>query len=100
MSERWFMKIKKRIGSRTLPWETPSLTESGDERIQFESHALVTRVHKDSKPCVEVALYAIGREFGGKGRMPYCIKSSRFVWRDGPDLMSDIEGLYPLLGAS
>ena len=30
--------------------------------------------------------------------MTDCIKSSRYVQRDGPDLMSDIEGLHQLVG--
>ena len=32
--------------------------------------------------------------------MPDCIKSIRYVQRDCPYLMSDIEGLHPLLGES
>ena len=51
-----------------------------------------------SKPCVELALYAIGREFGEQGGMADCIKTLRYVQRDGPDLMSNIEGFDALLG--
>ena len=58
------------------------------------------RVEDVSNPRVELALDAIGRPFGEHGSMPDCVKSTRYVQRDGPDLMSDIEGLYPLLGES
>ena len=47
---------------------------------------------------MELALDAIDREFGEEGRMRDCIKSTRYVKRDGPDVMSEIEDLYPLLG--
>ena len=59
---------------------------------------MATRVEEVSKPCVEFALDAIGREFGEQGGMPDCIKSTRYVYRDGPDLISAIEGFHPLLG--
>ena len=58
------------------------------------------RIEDVSKPCVELALDAIGRQFGEQGRTPDCIKSMRYVQRDGPDLLSDIEGLHRLLGES
>ena len=63
-----------------------------------ESHTLAMRVEEVSKPRVELAFDAIGREFGEWGRMPDCIKSTRYVQRDGPDLMSDNEGLHHVLG--
>ena len=50
------------------------------------------RVEEVSNPRVELALDSIGRQFGEQGRMPDFIKSSRYVQRDSPDLMSDIEG--------
>ena len=50
---------------------------------------LAERVENVSKPCVELAWDVIGREFGEQG--------TRCVERDGPDLMTDIEGLYPLV---
>ena len=50
------------------------------------------RVEEVSNPRVELALESIGRQFGEQVRMPDCIKSLRYVQRDGPDLMSDIEG--------
>ena len=56
---------------------------------------MATRMEKVIRPCVELALDAIGREFGEKGRMSDCTK--RYVQRDSPDLTSDIEGLHPLL---
>ena len=59
----------------------------------FESNTLASRVEEISKPCVELALDAIGREFGEQGGMPKCIESSRYVQRDGPNLVSDIEGV-------
>ena len=46
---------------------------------------------------VELALDVIGREFGEHGLMPDSIEIMRYVQRDGPDLMFDIEGLHPLL---
>ena len=47
-------------------------------------------VEEVSKPCVELALDAIRREFGEQGRMSDCIKNMRYVKRDSPDLISDI----------
>ena len=55
---------------------------------------LVTRGEEVSNSRVELALDSIVRLFGEQGRMPDCIKSSRYVQRDGPDLMSDIEGFH------
>ena len=49
------------------------------------------RVEEVSNPRVELALDPIGRQFGEQGRMPDCNKSSRYVQRDIPDLISDIE---------
>ena len=59
---------------------------------------VAARVEEVRKPCVELALDVIGREFGERGGMPDCIKGMRYVQRDGPDLTSDIEGLHSLLG--
>ena len=56
------------------------------------------RVEEDSNLRVELALDGIGRTYGEQVRMPDCIKSTRYVQRDCPDLMSDTEGLHPLLG--
>ena len=56
------------------------------------------RVEEVSKPGVELQLDAIGREFEEQGRMPDRTESSIYVSRDSPYLMSDIEGLHPLLG--
>ena len=56
------------------------------------------RVEEVRKPCVELSLDSIGRELGEQGKMSDCIKSTRYVQRDGRDLLSDIEGLHPLLG--
>ena len=47
---------------------------------------------------MELALDAIGKQFGEQGRMSDCIKCTMYVQRASPDLMSDIEGLHPLLG--
>ena len=49
---------------------------------------------------MELTLDAIGREIGKQGGMPDCIECSRYVERDGPDHMSDIEDLLPLFGES
>ena len=62
----------------------------------IESHTLATRVEEVSNPRVELALDSIDRHFGEQGWMQGI--SSRYVQRDGPDLMSDIEGLHSLLG--
>ena len=59
---------------------------------------MVKRIKEGTDPRMELALDAMLREFEEQGRMPDCIKSSRYVPRDSPDLMSDIEGLHPLLG--
>ena len=59
-----------------------------------EWYTLVTRVEEVSNPRVELTLDSIGE----KGRLPDCIESSRYVQRDGLDLMPDIEGLHSLLG--
>ena len=61
---------------------------------------LAMRTEEVNKARVELALDATGRKFGEQGGMPDCIASSRYVERDGPDLMSNIEGLHPLLGES
>ena len=63
-----------------------------------ECHTSATRVEEVRKTCVELALDAIGSEFGEHGRMPDCMQNTRYVWRDGPDLMSRIEGLHPFFG--
>ena len=60
--------------------------------------AVITRVEEVRIPRVELALDSIGRHFGEQGRMPDCIKSSRYGQRDGPDLMSDIEGIPSIVG--
>ena len=45
-----------------------------------------------------MSLVTIGREFGEQGRVPYRVKSMRYVSRYGSDFMSGIENLHPLLG--
>ena len=45
-----------------------------------------------------MALDTIGREFGEQGRVPDCVKSTRYVEGDTADFMSGIEDLHPLLG--
>ena len=61
---------------------------------------MASQLHSEelSNPRVELALDSIGRQFGEQVGMPDSIKSSNYVQRNGPDLMSDIEGLHPLLG--
>ena len=39
-----------------------------------------------------------GREFGEQGRVPDCVKSTRYMSGYGSDFMSGIEDLHPLLG--
>ena len=48
-------------------------------------------VEEVSNPRVELA------DFREQDGVPDFIKSSRYVQRDGPNLMSDIVGLHPLL---
>ena len=55
------------------------------------------RVEEVSQACVELNLDSIGRPFVEQGRMPDHINSMRYVQIDGPNLMSDIDGLHPLL---
>ena len=45
-----------------------------------------------------MALDSMGREFGEKGRVLDCVKSTRYVLGFGSDFMSGIEDLHPLLG--
>ena len=45
-----------------------------------------------------MALDTIGREFGEQGRVPDCVKSTRYVEGNGSDFISGIEDLHPLLG--
>ena len=59
---------------------------------------LSTRVEEVCHPGVELALDSLGTQSGEQGRMSDSIESSKYVQRDGPDHMSDIEGLHPLLG--
>ena len=49
---------------------------------------LATRVKEVNKPCVELAMDAIGRVWRARwgSRLYLC---SLFVWRKNPDLMSD-----------
>ena len=56
---------------------------------------MATRVEEVSNPRVELALDARGREVGEQCGTPDCIESLRYsMSRDGPDLMTDIEGLH------
>ena len=61
-------------------------------------HSFAMIVEEVSKLDLELTMGAIGREFGEQGGVPECIESMGYVQRDSPDLMSDIEGLHPLLG--
>ena len=45
-----------------------------------------------------MALNTTGREVVEQGRVPDRVKSTRYVWGYGSDLMSGIEDLHPLLG--
>ena len=47
---------------------------------------------------MEKALDTGGRELGEQGRVPDCVKSTRYVSGYGNDFMSGIEDLHPLLG--
>ena len=68
----------------------------GSGMVSVKSHTLSTRVEEVSNPRVELAFDSIDRVWR-EGRMPDCIKSSIYVQRDGPDVMSDTEGLHSLL---
>ena len=92
------MKIRNNMGPRTLPWGTPALTGRGNERVLLRAARWLQELVKSVSHAVELALDAIRREFGEQCRMPDCIKCMIYVQRDSPDLMSDIEGLHPLLG--
>ena len=54
-------------------------------------------VEEVSNPRVELALDSIDRQFREQGRKPDCNKSSCYVQKHGPDLMSDIECLHHCL---
>ena len=75
-----------------------SLNRERRRKASIESHLLATRVEEVSNPRVELSLDVIDREFGEQGRMPDCIQSLRYVQRDSPELMSDIDGLHPFFG--
>ena len=66
-----------------------SLDRERRRKGSVESHMLAMGVEEVSYSRVELALDATGRQFGEQGEMPDCIKSSRYVQRDGPDLMSE-----------
>ena len=55
---------------------------------------LAMRAEQVSKPCVELPWMP----FGEQGVVPDCMECSRHVLRDGPDIMSGVEGLHLLLG--
>ena len=99
-SERSFLKIKNGTWAQNTALRNSRFNRERRLKDSVESHSLVMRVEVVSKPCVELALAVRGREFGELLMMPDCIESSRCVERDGPDLMSDIEGLHPLLEES
>ena len=86
------IKMRNNMGLRTLPWGTPTLTGRGDERALLRATCCLLRVEEVSNPRVDFSLDSIGRQFREQGRMSDCIKGSRYVQRDCPDLMSDIEG--------
>ena len=65
-SQRSLMKTGNSTGPRTLPWSTPALTGRVDERIPL-SDTFTSRVEEVRKPCVELTMDAIGREFGEQG---------------------------------
>ena len=75
-----------------------SLDRERRRKGSIERHTLTMRVEEVSNSRVELALDSIGRQFGERGGMPDCIKTSRYVQRDGPHVMTDIEDLHPLLG--
>ena len=58
------MKFRIRTGPRTLPWGYSSLDRERRLKDSVECHALATKVEEVSKPCVELTMDAIGREFG------------------------------------
>ena len=64
----------------------------------MKGHMLTATGEEVCEPWVEIALDTIGGEFSEQGSMPDRIESSRYVERDGSDLMSDIEDLHLLLG--
>ena len=87
------MNIRNKMGPRTLPWSTPAMTGTGEERVPLRA-TLAPGVEEVSNPRVELALDFIGRQFGENGMLPDRLKSLRYVQRDCPDIMSDIEGLH------
>jgi len=90
------MKMRNKTGPKTLPRGTPALTGEEIKGFRWELHD-GCESRGSPKPCVELALDVISSEFREQGRMPDYIKSTTYVQTDGPDLMSDIEGLHSLL---
>ena len=91
------MKIRTKMGLRTLPWWTPTLTGIGDERVLLRATRCLRERRKSviqewSWPWIPSADSLESRQ---DARL---YQSSRYVQRDGPNLMSDVEGLHPLLG--
>ena len=87
------MKIRNNMGPRTLPCGTQALTGRGDERVPLRATCCPREGRKSVIQEWGWPWIPLGRQFDEQGRMPDCIKSSRYVQRDGPDLMSDIEDL-------
>ena len=56
-----------------------SLDKERRLKDSVESYMLARRVEEDSNPRMELALFAIGREFGEQGGMPDCNECSRYV---------------------
>ena len=93
-SVRSSMNIRNGMGVYNIALGYSSLDRERRRKGSVESHTLTMRTEDVSNQRGNLALDSIGRQFGEQD----CIKSSRYVQRDGPYLMTDIEGLHPLFG--
>ena len=93
------MNIQNRMGPRTLPWGTPALTGGGDERVLLRAtHSqqawMKSVIQEWSWPWIPKA-DSLESKAGYRLHQKLEIQ---YVQRDGPDLMSRIEGLHPFFG--
>ena len=89
------MKIRNNMGPRTLPWGTPALLGRGDERVPLRT----TWLRECRKSGFQEWSWlwipyadSLENKAGCSAR-----SQARDTSRDGPNLMSNIEGLHPLL---
>ena len=94
-SVRSLMEIRNYMRSRTLPWHSTAFTGRGEERVLLRVTRWLQKWRKSLIteewcwpwiPCAD--------SLQSKAGCQTVKKTSRYVQRDGPDLMSDIEALH------